>query len=156
MDVLAAYAWPGNVRELENAIERASALCEDDTIRVRDLPPAIQKTAEEVTSNDTVMLELKPTSEEPPDEPEAEKISAKSLYPLDDSEGRAIKPTSAPGAVSTNTPLGPLKNFIREQEAAYIQRILALTGNDKDKAAELLGVSLATLYRKLTDEEGGQ
>jgi len=46
-----------------------------------------------------------------------------------------------------------LKNFIKEQESAYINRILAHTGNDKDKAAELLGVSLATLYRKLTDED---
>ncbi|MFT5494223.1 MAG: two-component system response regulator AtoC [Limisphaerales bacterium] len=156
MDVLAAHDWPGNVRELENAIERATALCEDDTIRVRDLPPALQKTAEEVTSSDTVILKNKPKTEESPAEPEAQKFSAKSLYPLENSEGRPIKPTSAPGAVSTNTPLGPLKNFIREQEAAYIQRILALTGNDKDKAAELLGVSLATLYRKLTDEEGGQ
>ena len=35
------YRWPGNVRELENAIERASALCENGLIRERDLPPQI-------------------------------------------------------------------------------------------------------------------
>jgi len=29
---LAMHRWPGNVRELENAIERASILCEDSTI----------------------------------------------------------------------------------------------------------------------------
>jgi DNA-binding NtrC family response regulator len=38
MQVLVNYDWPGNVRELENMIERAVALCEDDTIETTDLP----------------------------------------------------------------------------------------------------------------------
>jgi len=38
MTVLEAYAFPGNVRELENIIERAVAICQDQTIRARDLP----------------------------------------------------------------------------------------------------------------------
>lgn len=153
MDVLAAHDWLGNVRELENAIERATALCEDDTVRVRDLPPVLQKKALELASDDTVILANNPAVSPENADIDEEKVAANSLYPLENSEGRSVKPTSAPGAVSTSTPLGPLKNFIREQEAAYIQRILALTGNDKDKAAETLGVSLATLYRKLTDED---
>ncbi|HYB73910.1 MAG TPA: sigma 54-interacting transcriptional regulator, partial [Candidatus Sulfotelmatobacter sp.] len=36
------YAWPGNVRELENAIERAVALAEGDTIRPEHLPPLVR------------------------------------------------------------------------------------------------------------------
>lgn len=39
--VLLAYSYPGNVRELENAIERAVALTEDDTVSEFALPPAI-------------------------------------------------------------------------------------------------------------------
>ncbi len=35
---LTAYRWPGNVREVENVLERASAFCEDRTIRLSDLP----------------------------------------------------------------------------------------------------------------------
>ena len=36
--ILEQYRWPGNVRELENAIERAAALCDGDTIMPDDLP----------------------------------------------------------------------------------------------------------------------
>ncbi len=37
-----AYDWPGNVRELENCLERACALTTGPTIRVSDLPSAVQ------------------------------------------------------------------------------------------------------------------
>jgi transcriptional regulator with PAS, ATPase and Fis domain len=42
---------------------------------------------------------------------------------------------------------------MREQELAFIRQTLARTNGDKEKAAEILGVSLATLYRKLAEEE---
>ncbi|HND53076.1 MAG TPA: sigma-54 dependent transcriptional regulator, partial [Pirellulaceae bacterium] len=34
---LQSHSWGGNVRELENVLERASAFCDDATIRARDL-----------------------------------------------------------------------------------------------------------------------
>ena len=37
--LLENYTYPGNVRQLESAIERATLLCENDTITVEDLPP---------------------------------------------------------------------------------------------------------------------
>jgi transcriptional regulator with GAF, ATPase, and Fis domain len=37
------YNWPGNIRELKNAIERAMSFCENNTIRVSDLPIQIQE-----------------------------------------------------------------------------------------------------------------
>jgi len=46
----------------------------------------------------------------------------------------------------------PLKNFLREQELAYLNRALTQAGGDKEKAAEMLGISLATLYRKMAGE----
>jgi DNA-binding NtrC family response regulator len=43
MTALESYAWPGNVRELENVIQRAIILASGRTIRLEDLPPAIQE-----------------------------------------------------------------------------------------------------------------
>jgi two-component system response regulator PilR (NtrC family) len=37
LDALRSYPFPGNVRELENILERALALCENETIELEDL-----------------------------------------------------------------------------------------------------------------------
>jgi DNA-binding NtrC family response regulator len=41
MSALLSYSWPGNIRELENAIERASVTCLEDTIAPANLPQEI-------------------------------------------------------------------------------------------------------------------
>ncbi len=145
MDVLCAYAWPGNVRELENAIERAVALCEGNTIQVADLPPVLLKnlSQEELAASSVELSAVTMTLPEVP--PTA-------LYPLSNTHDTTFlaapeSPTAQPGV--------PLKTFLREQELAFLNRTLAQTGGDKEKAALLLGVSLATLYRKLSEETPG-
>ncbi|MGA2544450.1 MAG: sigma-54 dependent transcriptional regulator [Verrucomicrobiota bacterium] len=134
LDVLSAHDWPGNVRELENAIERACVLCEADTVRVADLPPAVRRQAPSDDSEELVEI--------PETAPEGS--SGLPASPVNPQE-------SASHAMSQ--PLGPLKDFLREQELSYVNRALALAGGDKEKAAQLLNVSVATLYRKLADEE---
>ena len=64
------------------------------------------------------------------------------------------QPTASPHPNQTAIELvAPLKTFLREQEQAYLNRALEHCGGDKEQAAILLGVSLATLYRKLSGEE---
>jgi DNA-binding NtrC family response regulator len=133
LEVLSAHDWPGNVRELENAIERAAALCEDSTIRMADLPPVLRRYA----SGDS-------------DEELVETPSATAEV----STGPVIGALNATPQPSFSQPVGPLRNFLREQELGYVNRALAQTNGDKEKAAEMLGVSVATLYRKLAEEDG--
>ena len=40
---LESYAYPGNVRELRNILERASLLCDGDTLQARHLPEELQR-----------------------------------------------------------------------------------------------------------------
>jgi DNA-binding NtrC family response regulator len=63
-----------------------------------------------------------------------------------------------PGQMSSagngsETSSNSLKSFLKAKEKEYMEQILASTQGDKEKAAQTLQVSLATLYRKLSDEE---
>ncbi len=55
---------------------------------------------------------------------------------------------------------GPLKDAVRDFEREYIERILTATEGDKALAAELLGVSVSSIYRRLQafedEAKGGQ
>ena len=143
MEVLSAHDWPGNVRELENAIERACALCEDSIIRVADLPPVLQQYAKG-SSSDTVFATVEGT-------PFTLRPNAAAGSQLGDS---VVSPSASMIDLATR-PIGALKVFLREQEITYLNQALAHTGGDKEKAAELLDISLATLYRKLSEDEEG-
>jgi DNA-binding NtrC family response regulator len=139
MDVLCAHDWPGNVRELENAIERAVTLCEADIVRVSDLPPSLLQKVHIANgvdeSQDAAAL---------PNLPDA------AMYPLktdgENSDGKDRTP-------HLTEPFKPLKTFLRDQEVTHLNRALEQSGGDKEQAALLLGVSLATLYRKLAGDE---
>jgi DNA-binding NtrC family response regulator len=57
----------------------------------------------------------------------------------------------AAGAAQWSRGLPPmqLKEFLHGQEVNYIEQVIQSTGGDKEKAAQMLGISMATLYRKL-------
>ena len=46
-----------------------------------------------------------------------------------------------------------LKGFLKQKEKEYLDKILTDNDGDKEKTAKTLQVSLATLYRKLSDDE---
>jgi transcriptional regulator with PAS, ATPase and Fis domain len=131
MAALSVHQWPGNVRELENAIERASVLSDTEIIKLDSLPPFIADTGRaqppDPNTTDTKFFAL----------PEQESV-----------EGNGARTAATPSPQNVN-----LKHFMREQELTFINRALAQAGGDKEKAAQLLGISLATLYRRLSAEE---
>ena len=137
LEALQVHAWPGNVRELENAIERGSALCEDGFIRLNDLPPNLHALGSPDFSDTEVALA--PSGD----------TTMIATAPKAATAGGSAAPTQSP----LNQPVGQLKDFMRDQENAYIQRAIAQAGGDKEQAAKALGVSLATLYRRLAEGE---
>lgn len=64
------------------------------------------------------------------------------------SEAKAQQAASVPAAQGSTS----LKGFLKAKEKEYLDQILASTHGDKEKAAQTLQVSLATLYRKLSDD----
>src|SRR5437667_1992698 len=144
MEVLGAHGWPGNVRELENAIERACALSEDHTLRVSDLPPVLQQYFKDASSNTNFAVPSLAFSDYRIGPPQ----TSHPIGAIGSQASQSLGDASAGGR-----PLGPLKDFLREQELTYLNRALTYTGGDKEKAAQLLEISLATLYRKLSEDE---
>jgi transcriptional regulator with PAS, ATPase and Fis domain len=72
-------------------------------------------------------------------------------------DGDLITSASLPSSLLERTHLdhavGPLKDAVREFEQEYINRILRATNDDKRLAAELLGVSVSSIYRRLQNLE---
>ena len=64
-------------------------------------------------------------------------------------ENRSRQSAQTPSSSSANT---SLKGFLKLKEKEYLDQILTSTHGDKEKAAQTLQVSLATLYRKLSDD----
>src|SRR5262245_8733532 len=127
MDVLCAHEWPGNVRELENCIERACALCDENVIQLKDLPPSLQKYLGRASS-DTV-IETRTGAP-----PTSMVVLSETLYPLTHSSPQPITAT-ANSPLSSSTEITSLKTFLRDQEVSHLKRALAACGGDKEKAA---------------------
>jgi DNA-binding NtrC family response regulator len=139
MELLCAHAWPGNVRELENAIERAVALCDGGIIQAGDLPPSLLASVKV-----------------PSPTPEAGAamtlpvVLESALYPLHP----ALEPGAAPdGGRAAEAEVLPLKAFLLRQEQAHLNRAIQQCGGNKEQAALLLGISIATLYRRLAGDD---
>jgi len=122
MKSLMNYDWPGNVRELENCVERAVALGNGNLIDLSDLPPAI---AGMNSSGSRLASESAP-----------ELVSDLAAS----AESRSTGGAAAPPLSTTD---------LEDIERATIQRVFEQVKGDKALAGRMLGISRATLYRKL-------
>jgi two-component system response regulator AtoC len=122
MKALINYDWPGNVRELENCVERAVALGNGTLIDLGDLPPSIAALNS-------------PASRRGSDS--APEFVAELAAPAESSSGE-----DAPAVPLSTTDLEDI-------ERATIQRVFEQVNGDKALAGRMLGISRATLYRKL-------
>ena len=125
MKALMNYDWPGNVRELENCVERAVALGNGTLIDLGDLPPTI-----------AAMGSAGLTSP-------ASRLASDSALEL-------VSDLAASAESSSGESIVPLSTTdLEDIERATIQRVFEQVKGDKALAGRMLGISRATLYRKL-------
>lgn len=76
MEALINYDWPGNVRELENTIERIVILNDVSQIRLKHLPPQIQKVDRSIGYTEEISVTPEMTGIVPLEELERQAIEA--------------------------------------------------------------------------------
>ena len=65
----------------------------------------------------------------------------------------SMRDLSSDQGAAGGTPPQDLRGAVRRFERQHLMDVLAATQSDKRKAARLLGISLASLYRKLRSED---
>jgi two-component system nitrogen regulation response regulator GlnG len=129
---LEAYPWPGNVRELENTMQRAAVLAQSDVLLPKDIP--LGQSA-------------------PPERPTQE-------VPRTTTQTFANVPTSP---LTIDTAIDTLFEVAATDEAIQLLpwlereftfKAMRRTGNNQVQAARLLGITRATLRKRL--ERNGQ
>ena len=120
MKCLMNYDWPGNVRELENCVERAVALGNGKLIDLSDLPPSIAALGSQSSRHSSTAVAASPSN-------------------------LAVDALSGGDTVATPSSTTDLEDI----ERATIQRVFEQVKGDKALAGRMLGISRATLYRKL-------
>ena len=73
------------------------------------------------------------------------------LIRVTDLPPQVVRQAHAPAVEHTGTlPVGQtLDEYIRDQERRYIEETIKFNAGSREKAAKMLGISMATLYRKL-------
>ena len=128
---LAAWPWPGNVRELQHVLEGALVMAEGDVLRPEDLPLEASKLAPLGASPGTALLPH--AAPHPPGTTVHKAPTPPALHPL---------PAGEP-----QEPWEPLT--LAELERRHIARVLHSVGGKRSLAAQLLGISERSLYRRL-------
>ncbi|MFK7741309.1 MAG: sigma-54-dependent transcriptional regulator [Planctomycetota bacterium] len=140
--VVGSYRWPGNVRQLRNAMQRAAVLAEGDHVGASTLPEQV------LSSIDLASL--------PSDHGEPEAPTTPSAHPDGADEAAASPPLAAePNASDPNAIELSLGTTIAEAERRLIEATLDQQGGNKKATAEVLGVSLRTLYNRLNTYDEG-
>jgi len=120
VEMLQRYDWPGNVRELQHAVERAVILSTDPILH----PAAFDRQRFGLSARATG--------------PAAGRITAATSF--QDADNLAALPPHS--LLLTSLDVG-------EAESRLIDRALQVSGGNRTRAAELLGISVRTLRNKL-------
>lgn len=134
--VLEAYDWPGNIRQLENAVFRATVLCEGDTLTEEEFPH-IRAQVE-----GTVDLDAVPVAEAAPE------VSAGTAMAA--APAQAVGADDLPGRLKAVDDEGEIRPLADIEHEMILMAIDHYAGQ-MSEVARRLGIGRSTLYRKLKD-----
>jgi two-component system nitrogen regulation response regulator GlnG len=149
MQVMCKYSWPGNVRELENTVQRCVVVAQGDTILRKDLPQEIL---------DTVGAES--PAPEPSADEDMDGLSLESEMPA--SVAEAFGESTAMEHMSMKALWDLVYRRLREEvdenllqaiEKEITRRVLIETQGNQVKASGLLGITRATLRKRIETYE---
>ena len=112
------------MRQLDNALEYAVALCQGQTLQVEHLPPEVRLAV-----------------------PDAELVSSPSATPAPVAPAPALLHPAAP--VAPVAPLAPAPVQPRVDKAEQLRQVLNAHQWNRQSAAEALGISRTTLWRRM-------
>lgn len=119
--VLMRYPWPGNVRELENCLDSLLVVLEDKALTPAELAAVAEHLISENATASPLSVAVDPVT-----------------------AGKAASEASAAPAL-----WGRRANGLAEAERRLVEEALEKAGGRVGKAADLLGVSRTTLWRKI-------
>ena len=137
---LTKYSYPGNIRELENIIEHATVLAEGGVIRLEDLPEEVQQCAREQT---VAIPHIKGEHNAEPQVIDAEPVELPgiSFESSTKSEKKSTAETEGDDELLS----------LEEMERRHILRALSVCNGNRTEVCKRLGISRATLWRKLKE-----
>ena len=163
MNTLQQYDWPGNVRELENVLHSSSVISKGKRILNKDLPASLTEAPKDPAEPKKEIPIAEPKSKEVPrvDKPETKIESpAPSFGQTAPKQNlQADEPaSSAPSSISPQESYDIAYAHVREAsqnnllelvEKEMIQRTLKECGGNQAKASVILGISRATLRKRI-------
>ena len=164
MNTLHQYDWPGNVRELENVLHSSSVISKGKRILGKDLPASLTEAPKDPAEQKKEIPIAEPKSKKVPraiDKPETKIESPAPSFGLTAPKQnlQADEPaSSAPSSISPQESYDIAYAHVREAshnnllelvEKEMIQRTLKECGGNQAKASVILGISRATLRKRI-------
>jgi len=170
MEILGKYNWPGNVRELENVLHSSSVISKGKRILSKDLPSTLISDVGETssTSSETPKASnvdgltkseenTNPQKSEGP-VPQNNQVNRINFGVKNSNVDSDAQISSAPNSISSEESFDIAyaharqssdRNLIETVEKEIIQRALKECGGNQVKASALLGITRATLRKRI-------
>lgn len=160
LSVMSKYEWPGNVRELENLVYRSAVMAQGDMILIKDLPQevvtavgaVVPQTRPPFETNTVVnTTEAAAQDESVKGEPESVSAAAAERVEAEVAEASVLGAAVEDPFDAVYRDLRKLhgNNILEHAERQIIERALRETGGKQVSAAEILGMTRATLRKRI-------